>query len=235
MIYDVHTKNISFLKVSKMLREKGVKNNKFMLELYDESLVGVDPRSKEVENSPELQVRIYREICRNVWYYLRELVRIPANGAEIPYELNLGNCALTYLRTKNKNFILVLPRQHGKTIGVATFDVWELCFATKNANIIYLNKDRTNAVENLKRFRDIKDLMPRWLLETYILDPKRDVDNQESKVLHKMNNTIKILSPGGDPDDADRKGRGLTTAKIYFDEFAFMKYNQITYEACLQA
>lgn len=31
------------------------------------------------------------------------------------------------------------------------------------------------------------------------------------------------------------KEDGLTTATIYFDEFAFMKYNQITYEACLPA
>lgn len=206
-MYNINTKNISFLKVSKQLRELGVTNNKFMLELYDETLVGVDPRSKKVKEDIGLQLRIYRECCRNVWYFLREVVRIPANGAEIPYELNLGNCALTYLRSKNKNFILVLPRQHGKTIGVASYDVWALCFATRNANVIYLNKDRTNAVENLKRFRDIKDLIPRWLLDTYILDQKKDVDNQESKVLHKLNNTIKILSPGGDPDDADRKGR----------------------------
>lgn len=235
MIYDINTKNMSFLLISQILRKNGVKNNKFMLALYDKSLVGVNPRSKEVEESTELQLKIYRECCRNIWYFLREVVMIPANGAEIPYEMNLGNLTLTYLKILNINFILLLPRQHGKTVSEVVFDVWELCFATKNANIIYLNKDRTNAVENLKRFRDIKNLLPTWLLDNYIADPKKDVDNQESKVIAKLNNTIKIIAPGSNPDDADRKGRGLTTASVYFDEFAFMKYNQITYEACLPA
>jgi len=38
MIYDIYTKNHSFLKVSQVLRNRGVKNNKFMLTLYDETL-----------------------------------------------------------------------------------------------------------------------------------------------------------------------------------------------------
>lgn len=114
MIYDIYTSNKSFLIVSKMLRNNGVKNNKFMLALYDEGLSGIDPHSNKVKDDINFQLRIYRECCRNVWYFLREVVRIPANGANIPYELNLGNCALSYLRSYNKNFILVLPRQHRK-------------------------------------------------------------------------------------------------------------------------
>lgn len=111
MIYDVHTKNKSFLRMSKVLRDKGVKNNKFMLTLYDESLVGVDPFSPTL--TPAQKVAIYTESCNNIWYFIREVVRIPADGAVIPYELNLGNLTLTYLRLLNKNIIEILPRQHG--------------------------------------------------------------------------------------------------------------------------
>ena len=115
MIYDIHTKNRSFLKVCKYLREKGVKNNKFMLTLYDTDLVAVDPFDPHL--SKEMQFKIYREICRNVWYFIREVVKIPADGADIPYELNLGNATLTYLKELNKNFIEIMPRQHRQNNG----------------------------------------------------------------------------------------------------------------------
>ena len=55
------------------------------------------------------------------------------------------------------------------------------------------------------------------MLEKFINDPKADVDNQESKVIAKFNNTIKVVAPGADPDAADKQGRGLTTASINFD------------------
>lgn len=235
MIYDVRTKNISFLKVSKMLRERGVKNNKFMLELYDESLVGVDPRSKEVENSPELQVRIYREICRNVWYYLREIVRVPADGADIPYELNIANATMAFLKIQNRNIIEIICRQHGKTMSNVIFDSWSLLFITKNANYAYINKAKPDAIKNLKIFKDVKSLLPKWLLVNYIEDIKKDIDNQEQKVVAKRNNTLKVVSIGSDPDAADKSGRGLTIANVYWDEFSFTKYNDITYQASVHA
>lgn len=233
MIYDVKTKNKSFILCSKMLRERGVKNNKFMLTLYDETLVGVDPYAKDL--TPTQKFAIYRECCRNFWYFIREVVRLPADGADIPYQLNLGNMTLSYLREKNKNIILILPRQHGKTMGEAVFDVWILCFVTKNTNIVYLNKGKNDAIKNVKLFSDIKSLLPQWMLKDYIEDAKNDIDNQESKLLARRNNTIKVVAPGSDPDAADKQGRGLTVSNVIFDEFAFMKYNQITFEACLPA
>lgn len=215
---DIKTKNISFLKISKELRDKGVKNNKFMLQLNDETLQGVDPYSTNL--TPEQQVRIYRECCENIWYFLREVVHVPADGAEVPYLANLGNITMTYLRRLNKSFILVLPRQSGKTLGEVCFDVWNLCFATMNSNEIYMNKGKSDAIKNLKLFKDVKDLLPAWMKDSFICDPKRDIDNQESKLIFKRNNTLKVVAPGADPDAADKQGRGLTVSNIVFDEFA---------------
>ena len=48
MIYDTSNKNKSFLKMSKYLRERNIKNNKFMLALYDENIKGLDPYSKDL-------------------------------------------------------------------------------------------------------------------------------------------------------------------------------------------
>ena len=207
MIYDISTKNISFLRVSKMLRDRGVKNNKFMLILYDKDLVGVDPHSKEVAENPQLQLKIYIEISKDYWYYIREFVRIPADGADIPYELNLGNCTLGYLKQKNRNIILILPRQFGKTMGQTVYDSWVLNFAAYNANAIYLNKGKNDAIKNLKIWRDIRALFPKWMLEKFVADPKKDIDNQESKLVSKRNNTLKVVSPGNDPDMAEKNGR----------------------------
>lgn len=204
MIYDVYTKNKSFVKIAKILKSKGVKNNKFMLTLYDESLQGIDPYSRNL--TTDQQLAIYRECCKNVWYYIREVVRIPQDGAAVNYGLNLGNLTLTYLRNKNKNFVLLLPRQHGKTMGECVFDSWVLCFSARNANIIYLNKGKQDAIKNLKLIKDIKDLLPPWMLDLFIFD-KGDIDNQESKLIKKLNNTIKVVAPGSDPDAADKAGR----------------------------
>jgi len=41
----------------------------------------------------------------------------------VNYSLNLGNLTLSYLKSKNKNQIVILPRQHGKTIGEICDDV----------------------------------------------------------------------------------------------------------------
>lgn len=114
MIYDVKTKNISFLKMSKYLREKNVKNNKFMLTLYDETLQGIDPYRRDL--TVEQQVRIFRECSRNLWYFLREVIRVPADGAQVPYIANIGNLTFSYLRSINRNIILILPRQSRKDI-----------------------------------------------------------------------------------------------------------------------
>ena len=38
-----NTKNVSFLKVAKILKDKGIKNYAFFLVLYDDSLADVDP------------------------------------------------------------------------------------------------------------------------------------------------------------------------------------------------
>jgi len=62
-MYDIKTKNRSFLKASILLKERGVKNNKFMLELYDENLVSIDPHSKNL--TQEQQAAIFIECSRN--------------------------------------------------------------------------------------------------------------------------------------------------------------------------
>lgn len=232
MIYDIKTRNRSFLETAMKLKEKGVKNNKFMLTLYDESLVGVDPHSDNL--TPAQQAAIYVEICKNKWYYLREVVRIPTTGSGgIPYAMNIGNCAQSYASSRNLNFISILPRQQGKTIGEICDDTWVMLFGSRNCQMIYLNKQYPDAVENGRRFKNIKGLLPKWILS--ILTSKEDKDNQDQKLIGKLGNQILIKPAATSDESADKLGRGLTCAILYIDEYAFLNKNQIIYDACFPA
>lgn len=233
MIYDVKTKNMSFLKMSVILRNLGVKNNKFFLALNDPDLQGVDPRSKTL--TAEQKVKIMVEISMNKWYFLREVIRIPVEGQDegLRYALNLGNLSMSYLKSKNKNQIVILPRQHGKTVGEICDDEWTLNFATTNTNLIYLNKEFKDSKEGLRKYKMMRLLLPVWIRD--ILRHPNDKDNEEMKIVGSRNNTLKALPAANTIDQADKLGRGLTTALAYYDEFAFLKFNQTIYEAALPA
>ena len=139
--------------MQKCLKDRGgVKNNKFMLHLFDPSLVGVDPFSPKLTNGQK--IAIFKECSMNVWYYMREVVRIPIDGNPegARYKLNLGNLALSYIKSKNRNQFTILPRQFGKTMGEVIFDTWIMLFAATNTNIIYSNKERKDSVKKLKEF-----------------------------------------------------------------------------------
>ena len=234
MIYDVNTSNRSFLKMASVLRQNGVKNNKFMLALHDETLVGVNPHSPDLTDAQK--VAVYREVSINKWYYLREVIRIPVEGkiAGIQYRLNLGNMTLSYLKAKNVNQLIVLPRQHGKTVGVIADDSWTMLFAATNVNVIYSNKEFKDSKKNLKIFKDLKDRLPQYLVE-FSANKKGDKDNEEYKLIFNRNNTLKAMSSANSDDAADKLGRGMTTASIFMDEFAFLTRNRIIYEAALPA
>jgi hypothetical protein len=234
MIYDINTANRSFLKMAAYLRDNGVNNNKFMLSLLDDSLSGVDPFSPDLTN--DQKIAIFRECSVNKWYFLREIVRVPVDGVieGIRYKLNLGNLSISYLKGKNINQIVVLPRQHGKTFGVIADDAWILLFAGTNTNIIYSNKEFKDSKKNLKLFKDIKDRLPKWLTDL-IANSKVDKDNEEYKLVGNRNNTLKAMAAANTDDQADKLGRGMTVSSIHFDEFAFLNRNQIVFEAALPA
>jgi hypothetical protein len=233
MIYDTTTRNISFLAVSKTLRDKGIANNKFMLALLDPTIRGIDPFDPNLRM--EQQVRIFNEIVSNPWYYLREVVRIPQNNVSggSPYGLNLGNLAISYCKWKSVNYIAILMRQAGKTIGTIAYDTWLMNFGTENSNFIYLNKQADMAIENLRRYKDIRDLLPKWLLG--ICGSHGDTDNMESKRTARLNNMMICKAGASSEEMADKIGRGLTAPFLYFDEIAFTAHNKTIWEACIPA
>jgi len=234
MIYDINTTNRTFLKAASDLKKQNVKNNKFMLALFNEDLIGVDPFSPDLTEAQK--IAIYRECSLNKWYYIREIVRVPVDGIieGIKYKLNMGNLTLSYLKSKNVNQITILPRQHGKTLGEIIDDSWILLFSGTNTNIIYSNKEFKDSKKNLKIFKDIRDRLPKYLVE-FVSNKKSDKDNEEYKLIANRNNTLKAMAAANSDDAADKLGRGMTTSNIYFDEFAFLSRNKVIFEAALPA
>lgn len=225
MIYDYNTKNLSFLKMAKHLKDNGVKNWNFMLTLYDSKLQGVNPYDPNL--SLETQLRIQKEVMINFWYYIREVIRIASTGGDVPYELHLGNMALHYLQLKNINTILMLPRQHYKTWSSVTWYTWVYLYQAKNYTMIFSNKQLSDSQENLKRLMDVIDSLPSYLKSH--MNPKYDTDNINMLRLNEHNNKIKALSAPKDSKSADKLGRGLNIPILWMDEFAFLNMNQIMY------
>jgi hypothetical protein len=227
---DLTTTNISFIKMYKILKDLGISNNKFFLILYDSSLQGIDPHNPLL--SPEIQARIAVECRRNIWYFLREVVRIPVAGGHTKYKLNRGNLALTWCMINNFNAIEMLPRQNFKTVSALCNYVWFYRFATTNSKIYFGNKEFDDSKLNISRFKDIDKLLPSYLIP---ISKKDDVDNIIRIKSGVTLNEIIALPSAMDGQKADKIGRGLTSPLLWWDEFAFLKFNDIIYSAAAPA
>lgn len=92
LYYQMETKNKSFLDAYKILKSNGVNNNRFHLVLFDKGLVGVDPHDPNLDK--DIQVRIIKECQKNIWYFLREIIKVRIQGGEyIPLKINIAGLA----------------------------------------------------------------------------------------------------------------------------------------------
>lgn len=231
-VLDTHTNNLSFSRTAKDLYNLGIQNYRFMLKLYDPNLIGVNPYSNML--TAEQIKRITIECKRNIWYFLREVARLPVEGgalgpgAGLKYQLNRGNLAATWCFINNIDHYLVLPRQIGKTKSTLENILWAFLFSS-NTKMMFLNKDGIASKANLKSLKDQKDLLPMWMQSKFIYNDdgeKKTAKGDNATYLeHPHNqNRITAFAGGTSIDAADRCGRGLTQAIQYCDEVEFTRY-----------
>ena len=159
--YQRSTTNSSFIECSEYLKRIGIKNHRFMLALLDPDLAHVDPYDP---NLPAfMKQKVLLECVRNIWYFLREVVRIPAAGEPSKFILNRGNMAFIYLASMNISTIQIQPRQTGKTIGAACYLLYVYNYRTTSTFVPLLNKEFRDSKVNLARIREIRDLLPPYL------------------------------------------------------------------------
>lgn len=110
----ISTKNTSFLRTAMLLKKMGIKNYAFPLTLYDPDLKDVDVHALE-DNTVEhekLRTKVQIEARRNVWYFLRECVKIYSQGGEpVSYRLDRGSCAMTWCFINGIDYATMQPRQ----------------------------------------------------------------------------------------------------------------------------
>ena len=235
--YDTGTSNKSFLQVAKDLKSLGIHNYYFMLEIYDYSLVNIDPYA---ENLTRDQIsRIMTECTRNPWYYLREVCRIPdQGGVGIPFKANRGNIAQTWLTLHGIDSWLCLPRQQGKTISFLCLLSWAYSFGTNNSTFIFINKDSGNAKENLQRLKDIIDCLPEFLRFEQIMEEDENgkvklvkAARNATSMKHPITKNRIIIKPKATSyESALSLARGLTSNILHFDEPEFTPYIKVIIE-----
>lgn len=233
--YQMSTTNQSFLNMHYFLKDSGRINNKFMLQLLDPDLAGINPHDNRLNSF--MKQKILRECIANYWYFLREVVRIPDQGnigQGAKFELHRGNLALNYCLMYDLNIFYDAPRQVGfKSVSSLCRYLWILNFGTSNSEIVFLNKKMDDSKLNLQRLKDIRDALPTFLQmdQQYARDGKKiKAPNTVETLQHPLNgNKIRTVPSARNKVAAASLLRGRTIPIIWADEYAFIPYNNIIY------
>ncbi len=230
-IWDVETKNKSFLYYSGLLKSMGVKNHKWPLQLHDASLVGVNPRDPNL--SSETIKKIIVEVKNNFFYFIREVMIIPGSDdvETVQYRFNRGMGALYWLYFTHCVPYLVMIRQTGKSFGMDTLDIWLANYRLYYAGLSLITKNETLRASNMRRIKEIEETLP-WYLKVRL--PK-DPANTEEYHVSLMKNILKAHLASASPKMAEGLGRGLTDQHTRFDELAYLFNIEISLPAALAA
>ena len=165
--------------------------------------------------------------------FLREVIRIPAQGQPLKFQLNRGNMAYNFMSMLNINTFYELPRQIGKTMSVMIRYLYIYNFGTTNSHIALLHKSMDGAKDNLATLKALRDLLPPYLQLKDRYFPDGHVDhgrNNQTDILNpNNNNTIKTFASATNKMRAASLLRGKTLTLIHYDEYAFMPYNDVVY------
>ena len=237
----METTNQSFVDMHFYLKRIGVKNNDFFLALYNPALAGVDPRDNSLPQ--HVKSMVLAEILANYWYFLREVVRLPSQGSSassgVRYRLDRAALAIHFLFVLNYNMYVELPRQTGKTTAARVRYLYVFNYGTTNSKIMFMHKDHSGSKENLAAVKEIRELLPNYLR----MDSNIGMNGQKLKVQNTIvnlehpsnHNSITTYPSARSADLADKMARGCTMPMQFYDEFAFIPYNEIIWAAAIPA
>ncbi len=233
IFYQMSTSNTSFINMHYILKNLGIKNNRFMLALVDPDLAGVNPFDPNLNRL--MKNKILRECMVNYWYFIREVIRIPVEGVPggIHYRLHRGNLAMNFCMMYNLNIFMELPRQQGKTVSAICRYLWVYNFGTSDSTVTFLNKKKDDSKFNLQALRNIRDMLPSYLRmdQPIIINNKKikAPTNVETMKNASNGNIIKTAPSAKTKILAANLLRGRTIALLWADEWAFIPYNETIY------
>ncbi len=230
-IPDFTTKNESFLRLSALYKEMGVKNNTFILALHNKDLIGVDPFDPNL--SFEVMGAINEECEENPWYYFREISRAPALAGvgSRPFKANRGNIALYWSFFNHIMIILLQPRQTGKSFSTDSLMTYLTNIGTANTQINLLTRSDGLRAENLVRLKKIQELLPDCVNKKR----KSDVFNTEELNIGLLGNKYIGHLSSSSVKAAHSVGRGFTSPIAHGDEVVYVNNIEIALPAALMA
>ena len=237
---ELESTNSSFVEMHHYLKAKGIKNNAFMLLLYDPGLAGVDIYDPNL--TFDMKRRILLETRRNPWFFFRN-VRLPVQGSGghgVRFKLHRGNMAMLFMMMLNFNTYTVLPRQKGKTTTIAFWYLYCFNFYTSNSEFMLLNLNHDRSKANLATIKQYREALPTYMrMDSPMSDftgKKLKVPNSAEALQHPSNkNKIKTLPSAKNKQLANTLGRGCTQPLQWYDEFGWIVHNQLIYESATPA
>lgn len=228
-IYDWDTENKSFIDVHKQLKLLGIKNNAFHLILLNPALKGVDPYDPNL--SPNQIMMIIQECQLNIFYFLREVVRIPEQGAgPVRFKLDRGTLAALFCFANDINFYLIKSRQTGKSVGICAMLAWAFKFGITNGQFMFAGNKEKTPKENLKKMKNYIGALPPYLAKmgTQTTDSTgktvRKTNNIKSYIEPVTNNSAMVAGCAVSEQAAEEIGRGDSHTFEFFDEAEFTSY-----------
>lgn len=230
-IPDYNTSNESFLELAAVYKAMGYSNNNFHLALMQPGLVGVDPYSENLNTAQKEMIRLEAEY--NPWYFLRELMLIPpvASMHPIRFIANRANISLVWSFLNHIDYILIQPRQTGKSVSTDSLTTWLYLFSMRKSTMLLLTKDDSLRSDNVARLRNMRMYLPPWL----IVDDKTDANNTLMVTYNTRGNRYRTAVGQNSEDAALKTGRGATVPVIHCDEGPFISFIDITLAAALSA
>ena len=223
------TSNQSFIDMHHQLKKEGVRYDEFLL-LLDPDLEFVNPLQDKIPQS--IMIKIIIECKLNPWYFFREIMRFSIPGGTDRYGLHLGNLAATWAMLNDISLLIMLPRQHGKTMSILAVYLYFMLFGTTNSNILFFNKEFVDSKLNVERVKTLYKILPSYLKKAA---NKKDKNNLTSFGFGDSSNFIRAVSPPTSSEKAAKKGRGETSNLMYLDEFSFISFIRDLYTSAAPA
>lgn len=225
-IADTRTKNKEALETAKLLRYMGIKNYRWPLALVNPALQGLDPHDIPTLSQNEMKM-VAIEAAINPWFFLREVAVEPGGGlGRQPHvRLNRSNLGVWWSYFNHITFILVQPRQTGKSFAVDLLMAYLMTIFCTDKKLSLVTKDDRLRVETSDRVKALMDSLPDYLK----LRTSRDRSSSEIIEVSARGNTYTTYVAQKSEAGAEKLGRGAGTDTIHFDEPPFQDNLSIHY------
>ncbi len=218
--------NPSFTITAKELKNLGIKNYYFMLEIKNPRVADIDPFKK---NITEQEVRaLMTEYKQNMWWFIRTAVRLNTQKGFTEYTMHRGLLSVCWNFSRHQDCCICEPRQTYKTTEIIAGPVLWAFQTSKDLLCHMYGKDSENTESNLRHLEDYIGLLPEWMqFKRYIANDgkiKKNKENTETVENSQFRNKVVIHASARTPSSAQSLGRGASGSLLYYDEIEFTRY-----------